>query len=187
VFGGSHGDGYNFGSSSSQVFVGVGGADTINGGYGTVAPEIFVSGAERLVVTGSQPVTVVSLASGGVIDTSATAGNNVVFAGFGSVGNQTLIGSAPGIDAAGIPTHDTFVADADPAGVATVISIENWHSGDVFYLSGFTTADADVMDAAISDSLGHGASGDLSFTLGDKTTIAFVGSHPTNFTANAAF
>ena len=188
-FGGTHGDQYNFGTSQSQVFVGLGGADTLGGAAGTVAPEIFATGAETMTLTGSTPVTVVALTSGGVIDGSGTGGNNIFFAGYGMGGNQTLVGSATQVDPAGAATHDVFVAGANPAATATSITIENWHGGDVFYLTGFTAADTATMDAAVGNSLGQGSAGDLSFTLADNTRITFLGSHPTNFDApsNAAF
>jgi len=182
-FGGTAGDRYNFGTGSAQVFVGSGGADTLSGAAGTVAPVVFASGAERMTIADvSTPVTVVSFAAGGVIDASQTAGNNSFFAGYGSQGNQTLVGAAAG-------AGDTFVAGANPAATATSIAIVNWHAGDVFYLTGFTAADTTTMDTAIGNSLAQGSAGDLSFTLADNTTITFVGQHPTNFSAaaNAAF
>ena len=76
---------------------------------------------------------------------------------------------------------------ANPAGTATSLVINNWHSGDVFYLSGFNAYDSTTMDNAIANSLARGAAGDLTFTLSDQSTITFVGSHPTNYSGNAAF
>lgn len=189
-FGGTAGDQYNFGTGGAQVFLGLGGADTLGGGGGTVAPIIFATGAEHMTITASsRPVTVVSFANGGSVDTSATGGNNDFFAGYGVGGNQTLIGSALGVDSMGAATRDQFVVGANAAGTPASIAIENWHAGDVFYLTGFTAADNATMDTAIANSVGSGAKGDLSFTLGDNTTITFVGKHPTAFdaTTNSAF
>ena len=180
-FGGTAGERYNFGTGHAQVFVGTGGSDTLSGGAGAVAPVIFASGAEKLTIADvGGPVTVVSFAAGGVIDASQTAGNNNFFAGYGSLGNQTLVGATTGAD--------TFVIGANPSATATSITIDNWHGGDVFYLTGFTAADTATMDGAVAGSLAQGAVGDLSFTLADNTTITFVGQHPTNFDgAGAAF
>ena len=182
-FGGTAGDQYNFGTGNAQTFVGLGGSDTLSGAEGSVAPVIFAVGAEKLTITvPSPPVTVVSFAAGGVIDASATFGMNSFFAGFGSEGNQTLIGSNAG-------GGDTFIAGANPSATPTTITIDNWHSGDVFYLAGFTPADTTTMDTAISNSVAQGAFSNLVFTLADNTTISFVGQHPTNFYApvGAAF
>ena len=179
-FGGTSGDEYNIGTGAQQVFVGLGGADTLNGVSGAVAPTIFAIGAEHMTFTAAtKPVTVVSFASGGVIDASSTGGNNVFFAGFGVGGNQTLIGSTQGAD--------VFVAGANSANTPSSITIDNWHSGDVFYLGGFTAGDNTTMDAAIANSLANGAKGDLSFTLSDNTKITFAGNHPTNFSGTSAF
>ena len=189
-FGGTNGDNYNFGTGGAQVFLGLGGADTMNGGGGTVAPVIFATGAEHMAVTAAtQKVTIVSFANGGSIDTSTTGGGNDFFAGYGVGGNQTLIGSASGVDSTGAATSDQFVAGANSNATPATITIDNWHAGDVFYLTGFTAADTATMDAAIDNSLANGAKGDLSFTLGDNTTITFIGNHPTNHdaTTNAAF
>ena len=187
-FGGIHGDSYSFGTGAAQVFLGLGGADTLNGGAGTVAPKIFAIGAEHLVfAAATRSVTVVSFAAGGSIDMSSTAGNDVVFAGYGAGGNQTLIGSPTVADATGATTHDQFVVGANPSNAPTTVTIDDWHGGDVFYLTGFAAADTTTMDTAIGNGLGRGAVGDLTFTLSDMTTIAFVGSHPTNFGGNAAF
>ena len=183
-FGGTVGDRYNFGTGNAQVFVGSGGADTLSGAAGTVAPVVFASGAERMTISDvSTPVTVVSFAAGGVIDASQTAGNNSFFAGYGSQGNQTLVGAMTG-------AGDTFVASANPAATATSLTIADWRGGDVFYLSGFTAADTTTMDTAIAlIQASHGPRGDLSFTLADNTTITFSVTHPTNFDAatNSAF
>ena len=179
-FGGTHGDEFVLGSANTQVIVGTGGADTITGGGLGFAPTIFATGAEHMTLTaGTEPVTVVSFANGGVVDTSATAGDNVVFAGFGAGGNQTLVGSATG-------TGDTFIVSANPAATPTTISIADWHAGDVFYLPGYAPPDIATMDAAVAGSVQPGAAG-LSFTLSDNTTIAFLGAHPTSFDASAAY
>ena len=183
-FGGSHGELYNFGTGAAQVFVGTGGSDTLGGGAGTVAPTIFATGAEHLTfTTGTSAVTVVSLANGGSVDLSSTGGNNVVFGGYG--GNQTLIGA--GAATAGAATHDTFIVGNNASSSPTALTVENWHAGDVFYLTGFTAADTKTMDTAISNDLATGAKGNLSFTLSDNTTVIFLANHPTNFSASAAF
>lgn len=187
-FGGSHGDLYRFGTSRSQTFVGEGGSDTVSGvGAGLVAPLIYAEGAERLVLVSSADTTVVGFTFGGVINAANTTGNNAVFAGYGMSGNQTLIGSSSSADRAGNATHDTFVVGANPGGTASALTIANWHSGDVFFLSGFTAGDIATMDGAIANGLARGAAGDLTFTLGDRTTITFVGSRPTNYSGVAAF
>ena len=185
-FGGSHGELYNFGTGAAQVFVGTGGSDTLGGGAGTVAPTIFATGAEHLTFTaGTSAVTVVSLANGGSVDLSSTGGNNVVFGGYG--GNQTLIGAGAAVDSAGAATHDTFIVGNSPNSAPTALTVENWHAGDVFYLTGFTAADTKTMDTGISNDLATGAKGNLSFTLSDNTTVIFLANHPTNFSASAAF
>ena len=180
-FGGAAGERYNFGTGAAQVFVGSGGSDTLSGAAGTVAPVIFASGAENMTIADvAGPVTVVSFAAGGVIDASQTAGGNNFFAGYGAGGNQTLVGATTGAD--------TFVVGANPSATPTTITIDNWHSGDVFYLTGFTPDDTATMDGSIAGSLAQGAAGDLAFRLADNTLISFVGQHPTNFDgAGAAY
>ena len=187
-FGGSHGDQYNAGTSLSQIFVGDGGADTINAvGAGLVAPVIYAQGAEQLLLVSSAASTVVGFTHGGVINAAGTTADNAVFAGYGIGGNQTLIGSTSSFDGSGNATHDTFVVGANSAGTASALTIDNWHAGDVFFLTGFTPADTATMDTAIANGLANGASGDLTFTLSDNSTITFIGSHPTNYSGTAAF
>ena len=188
-FGGTHGDLYNSGSSQSQTFVGLGGADTINSAAGSVAPVIYAENAEHMTVAGAAPATVVAFASGGSVDLSGTSGSNVVFAGYAASGNQTLVGSTSSFDAGGNATHDTFVFGFgySPSGNGATTTITNWHGGDVMYLSGFPQFDNADMASAISNSLANGSAGDLSIHLSDNSTIQFVGSHPTNFSGNAAF
>ena len=183
-FGGAHGDLYNAGTSAAQTFVGLGGADTINTAAGSVAPLVYAENAEHMVLTGPAATTLVAFTHDGSVDLSGTGGSNVVFAGYGASGNQTLIGSTSSFDAAGNPTHDTFVVGGNPNSDAATISIDNWHGGDVLYLSGL---DATPMNSAISNNVARGGGGNLTFTLSDSTTVTFVGDHPTNFAGGAAF
>ncbi len=188
-FGGASGDLYSSGVGSSQVFVGLGGADTISSAAGTIAPIIYAENAERMVLTGAASTTLVAFTNGGTIDASRTTGTNVVFAGFGGSGNETLVGSTSNVDASGQSRSDIFVIGADPTPPPSTVTvtIDNWHGGDVFYLTGFQSIDVQTLDGAVSNSLAQGGVGDLTVTLSDKTTISFVGHHPTNFIGNAAF
>ena len=183
-FGGTHGDDYNSGTSAAQTFVGLGGADTINSAGGTVAPLLYALNGERMQVVGGAATTVVGFTQGGVVDVSRTSGNNDLFAGYGDSGNETLVGATASVDSTGAAIHDTFVVGVNPNATAATITVDNWHAGDVFFLTGFGPADIATMDAAISNGLGASS---LTFTLSDKTTINFVGNHPTNFSGGAAF
>ncbi len=199
-FGGSHGDLYNIGTSSVQTFVGTGGNDTVNGADSTVAPTLFALGTDHMQLIGTPQITVVAFegaagstvaGAGGTVDASSTTANNVFFTGYGSTGNETLIGSAATTGA----THDIFEVGAASLGGAAAssvpanITITNWHSGDAFFLIGYGAADNQTMDAATTVSAQPGANSGLTFTLSDNTKVTFVGSHPTNFntTANAIF
>ena len=183
-FGGTHGDNYNSGTSASQLFVGLGGADTINSAGGTLAPLLYALNGERMAVVGGAATTIVAFTQGGVVDASRTSGNNDFFAGYGNGGNETLVGATAAIDGTGAAIHDTFVIGINPNATAATLTLQNWHAGDVLFLTGFGAADIATMDTAISNGLG---SSGLTFTLGDKTTINFVGNHPTNFSGTAAF
>ncbi len=183
-FGGTHGDDYNSGTSTSQVFVGLGGADTITSAGGTLAPVLFALNGERMGVIGSAATTIVAFTQGGVVDASRTSGNNNIFAGYGDSGNETLVGATASTDSSGAAIHDTFVVGINPNATAAALTVQNWHGGDVLFLTGYNAADIATMDNAIVGSIG---SSGLTFTLSDKTTISFVGSHPTNFSGAAAF
>ena len=194
-FGGQRGDLYNSGNAlqnygvNPQVFVGLGGADTINNGAGgLVAPLTYAENAEHMTLEGSAASTVVAFTNNGYVDASRTVGNNTFFAGYGAGGgNATLIGSGNSFDGMGVATHDTFVLGANPASLPSAVVVENWHTGDALFLAGFTQADAQTMDNAIVASPQQGGVGSLVFTLSDRTTVVFVGNHPTNFVGTAAF
>jgi len=199
-FGGSHGDLYNIGTSSVQTFVGTGGNDTISGTAGSVAPTLFAIGGEHMSLTGTPQITVVAFegsggsttaGAGGSVDASNTTANNVFFTGYGSTGNETLIGSTATIGGA----HDIFELGAASLGGAAAssvpanITINNWHGGDAFFLIGYGAGDTQTMSAATSVSAQPGAASNLTFTLSDNTKVTFVGNHPTGFNAsgNAIF
>ncbi len=186
-FGGSHGDLYNSGGYDDQTFVGTGGADTIAGGAGSAAPVIYAENGEKMTLTGMAAATVVAFTNGGQVDASRTVANNTFFAGFGGSGNETLIGSQSSFDALGNALQDTFVVGANPNfhyDNPLTITIENWHAGDVFYLTGFPQYDGSDMADAIRNVAGGGA---LTLSLSDNTRISFVGNHPTSVSGNAAF
>ena len=175
LFGGTVGDQYNLGNGS-ELFVGGGGADTMFGG--SVAPTIFGGSNESLKLIGTNGGLIVASGDQDMIDASkADQGSTFFVSDVTSVGNTTLVGStaAPTPD-----SHDQFVIGADSSasatGVAHTITIENFHSGDAFFLSGYTDADGSAFDNAVHNTP---PGGDVSFTLSDNTTIKFVGSHPT--------
>ena len=172
---------YNFGTSATQTFVGLGGSDTLSGTQGSVAPVVFALGSTGLTISApSPPVTVVSSATAGTVDASRTAGGDDFFIGYGAGGNESLTSSATG--------PETFVVGANPTAMGNSISIWAWHPGDVFYLTGFTAADTATMDAAIVVKDESHGPGDLEFKLSDNTSVTFLVSHPDHFDgAGAAY
>ncbi len=177
LFGGTIGDQYNLGGGS-EVFVGGGGADTLFGG--SVAPTIFGGSNESLKLIGTNAGIVVASGDKDVIDASkANQGSTFFVSSVANVLNTTLVGSTATASLSG--AHDSFVighaaTTVTASGAAHTISIENFHTGDAFFLSGYTAADGAAFKAAVATPT---PSGNVSFTLSDNTTVTFVGTHPT--------
>ncbi len=184
-YGGTVGDQYNLGNAS-ETFVAGGGADTLFGG--SVAPTVFGGSNETLKLVGTNAGLVVADGADDVIDASkANQGSTFFINNLPSVGNTTLIGSTGAASLGG--AHDTFVvghATGTVTGAAHTVTIENFHTGDAFFLAGYTAADGAAFESAVANSEAANAkagapagSGSLSFTLSDKTTVTFTNTHPT--------
>ncbi len=185
-FGGTVGDQYNLGDASN-TFVAGGGADTLFGG--SVAPTIFSGANETLKLVGTNAGLLVADGEKDVIDASqANQGSTFFATNRPGVGNTTLIGSTGTASLSG--AHDTFVVGHVTGSVtgaaAHTVTIENFHTGDAFFLSGYTAADGAAFESAVASGEAANAkagtpagSGSLSFTLSDNTTVTFTNSHPT--------
>ena len=187
LFGGTVGDQYNLGNGA-EMFVGGGGADTLTGG--SVAPTIFGGANENLKLIGTSAGVVVANGGADTIDASkANQGSTFFVSNLPTLGNTTLVGSADAASLSG--AHDQFVLSnvataASAPGAAHTVTIENFHTGDAFFLAGYTAADGAAFQSAVVNSVEANAkagvpaaSGSVSFTLSDNTTVTFVGTHPT--------
>ena len=170
VFGGTGNTYFTLGNSN-DVFVGGSGHDTIVGG--AAIPTVFGGSHETVVIQGSHVAFVVALGEDEVMDASGALGGTNFFA-LGSQGNVTLIGNP----SSGVP--DTFQIQSVPGGRVHTVDIQNWHTGDGLFLTGYGQADRDLLDATLN-------AGGTTFTLSDGTTIRFDGAHPTHGIGGVGF
>ena len=119
--------------------------------------------------------------TGGAADTidASQASQHSAFFVSNAVGNgkTTLVGS-PAAPATVTGAGDLFIVSsvAGAAAVAHTITIENFHTHDAVFLSGYGATDAAAFSTAIAAST---PAGSLSVTLSDSTMIDFIGRHPT--------
>lgn len=185
MFSGTGGGMYNFTSNSNDLWLGGGGADSINIAAGTssVQPVIWGHNNESATITAAasaKGAVIVALgASENLNFAGAAAGNTVVLwnaqiGGNDFAGNTTLTASSAGKD---VFAMFAGTLNGGAAEGAHTITINNWQASDVFALSGgYTSAQA----AAATSALATGSS----FTLSDGTTVQFNGVKPTNIIAN---
>ena len=169
LFGGTAGDLYNVGGGS-EFYVNGGGVDTISGG--TVGPSVYGSNNGIDIMVGTQAGVFAADGSNDVLNAAQAKQGNTFFAlNVPGVGNSTLVGSAaPG-------GGDRFAVESvtGAANLPHQITIQNFHSGDAFFLEGYSTADTQAFTQAVNTATpGVG----FSVTLSDNTTIAFTGQHP---------
>ncbi len=169
VFGGSGSTLFNLGNSN-DVFVGGSGDDTVVGGASI--PTVFGGGNETVHVEGSHVAFVLPTGANAVMDASGALGGTNFFA-LGSQGNVTLIGANSGVG-------DTFQVVSVAGGQVHTIDIQNWHTGDGLFLSGYGAADVATLDSTIN-------AGGTSITLSDGATIRFDGPHPGHAIGGAGF
>ncbi len=160
----------NLNNGNDQFVGGNGGSDSVYGG--SVTATIFGGSNETVALVGSHSAFEVALGSNTALDGSLSSGNN--FFAISTTGNTTLVGSNSG------SSVDIFALDSVAGGSAHTITIENWHSGDGFFLNGYNAGDIQTMDTALNG----GAS---SFTLSDGTTVTFQGNHPMHATGAAGY
>lgn len=175
LFGSKAGDQFNLGQGS-ELFVGGGGGDSMSAG--SVTPTVFGATGENLRLFDTRGVLAIAFGGNDTVDASAANQGSTFFAvNYREVGNTTLVGSLAA------PTKyvaDAFVVGSVIGGGGTVhtITIDNFQSGDSFYLTGYSDADNATFQAAVDNNPNQG--GGLSFTLSDNTTVNFTGSHPTH-------
>lgn len=174
LFGSAAGDQFNLGRGS-ELFVGGGGADTMFGG--SAGPTVFGASGEDLKLIGTRGAFALAFGNSDTVDASLSNQGSTFFAvNYPGVGNTTLVGSA--VSPSG-GAHDEFVVGSVTGGGNAVhtITIDNFQSGDSFYLVGYSAADDATFQHAVAAD--HTKGGGLSFTLSDNTTVVFNNNHPT--------
>lgn len=174
LFGSTAGDQFNLGNGS-ELFVAGGGADAMFSG--SVTPTVFGAANEKLHLIGTRGVFAVAFGNNDTIDSSwANQGSTFFAVDVAGIGNTTLIGSLAA------PTKyvsDAFEVASVNGSVNTVhtITIDNFQTGDSFFLTGYGAADDATFQQAVNSDTRQG--GGLSFTLSDNTTVRFANTHPT--------
>ncbi len=174
LFGSTAGDQINL-NGGTELFVGGGGADTMLGG--SITPTVFGAAGEDLKLIGTHGAFAVAFGDSSTIDGSlANQGGTFFSANYRGIGNTTLVGS---LVAPSPYEADKFIVGSVVGGANTVhtVTIDNFQSGDSFFLSGYGAADAATFQAAVAAANASGSK--LSFTLSDNTTVTFTNHHPT--------
>ena len=174
LFGGKAGDLYQVGGGT-EFLVNGGGADTISGG--SVGPTVYGNNGGSDVMVGTRAGVFAAFGSNDVLDASRASQGNQFFAlNVPEVGNATLVGSSAAPSGA---TFDRFAVESVPGGtnLPHQITIQNFQTGDAFFLEGYSAADNQTFSQAVARSDAPG--GSLQFTLSDNTTVTFTGQHPT--------
>ena len=175
LFGSTAGDQFNLGQGS-ELFVGGGGSDTMFGG--TIMPTVFGASGENLQLIGTRGVLALAFGDADTINASLANQGSTFFAiNYPQVGNATLVGS---LAAPNQYVSDTFVVGSVTGGGGTVhtITIDNFQTGDSFYLTGYGADDQATFQNAVDTHSTQG--GGLTFTLSDNTTVQFTDTHPTH-------
>ena len=189
LFGGTGGE-IVYVNRSHDIIVNGGGSDTILGAsdYASLNPGGIHSipqvtlfgnsgGDDRLISAGPG-----ILVAGGGTETinasSNTAGNDFFVNNAPAIGNTTLVGSTENSTTSAF--SDLFVVGSVVGANYTphTITIEDFHTSDAFFLSGYGAGDMATFANAVTND--PTPTGNLSVALSDGTTVSFVGGHPTN-------
>lgn len=177
LFGGTGGEMINVGGSH-DIIVSGGGRDAIMGGSNPVTLFGNNGGNNRLVNTATGSILVAAGAAETVDASAAGPGNNFFVNDVPSTGNTTLVGSSSTSSTSSF--SDLFVVQSVAGGnnAPHTLTIEGFHTGDAFFLSGYGAGDERSFANAVNND--PTPTGNLAVALSDGTTVQFVGGHPIN-------